>query len=219
MNTVKEIWYLFKKDVTLEWRQKYALGGIFLYVLSTVFIIYLSFIDIDGKTWNTLFWIIVLFASVNAVTKSFIQESGYRALFYYTLADPLAVITSKILYNTALLSVISLLTFAFLGLIMGNPVRDLGLFLITLGLGSLGFSITFTFISAIAVKANNSATLMAILSFPVIIPILTTLIKLSASALFLIQDTSYWKDIVILLAIDLILVSLAVILYPLLWRD
>ena len=168
MSTIKEIWYLFKKDVTLEWRQKYALGGIFLYVLSTVFIIYLSFIDIDGKTWNTLFWIIVLFASVNAVTKSFIQESGYRALFYYTLADPLAVITSKILYNTALLSVISLLTFAFLGLIMGNPVRDLGLFLITLGLGSLGFSITFTFISAIAVKANNSATLMAILSFPVI---------------------------------------------------
>lgn len=219
MSGAKAIWFLFKKDVTLEWRQKYALGGILLYVLSTVFIIYLSFISIDAKTWNTLFWIIVLFASVNAVTKSFVQESGYRALFYYTLADPLTVITSKILYNTLLLSLLSVLTYSFLALIMGNPVRDLELFMLTMGLGSLGFAITFTFISAISVKASNSATLMAILSFPIVIPILTTLIKLSASALLLIQDTSYWKDIAILLAIDLILIALAIILYPLLWRD
>lgn len=219
MNVFTEIWHLLLKDFKLEFRQKYAISGILLYVLSTVFIVYLAFVQLDARVWNTLFWIIILFASVNAVTKSFLQESGYRALYYYSIANPLAVIISKIIYNTILLTVITLLTFGFLSLVAGNPVKDMKLFIVTMLLGSLGLAITLTFISSIAVKANNSATLMAIMGFPVVIPILMTLIKLSAVSLRLIQDTSYDQDILILVAIDLILVSIALILFPFVWRD
>jgi heme exporter protein B len=113
----------------------------------------------------------------------------------------------------------TLLTFGFLSLVTINPVKDMQLFLITMLLGSVGLAITLTFISSIAVKANNSATLMAILSFPVVIPILITLIKLSAVSLRLIQDTSYGQDILSLLAIDLILISVAFILFPFVWKD
>jgi heme exporter protein B len=60
---------------------------------------------------------------------------------------------------------------------------------------------------------------MAILSFPIIIPIILTLIKLSANALRLMQDTAVWKDIATLLAIDLILISMTFFLFPFLWRD
>lgn len=219
MNIFTEIWHLLLKDFKLEFRQKYAISGILLYVLSTVFIVYLAFVQLDPRVWNTLFWIIILFASVNAVTKSFTQESGYRALYYYAIANPLAVIISKIIYNTVLLTVITLLTFGFLSLVAGNPVKDMQLFIITMLLGSLGLAITLTFISSIAVKANNSATLMAIMGFPVVIPILMTLIKLSAVSLRLIQDTSYNQDILTLVAIDLILVSIAIVLFPFVWRD
>lgn len=219
MNVLSEIWYLLKKDVTLELRQKYAISGILLYVLSTVFVVYLAFVQLDARVWNTLFWIIMLFASVNAVTKSFMQESGYRALYYYSIANPMAVIISKIIYNVLLLTFMSLLTYGFMSMIAGNPVKDLKLFLITIVLGSVGLAITLTFISSIAVKANNSATLMAVLSFPVVIPILITLIKLSAVSLRLIQDTSYGQDIISLLAIDLILISVAFILFPFVWKD
>jgi heme exporter protein B len=86
-------------------------------------------------------------------------------------------------------------------------------------LGSLGFSIAFTFIASIAAKANNSATLMAILSFPVILPILLTLVRLSSIALRLIQDTSYTRDILNLLAIDVILITLTFVLFPFIWKD
>ena len=178
MGIFTEIWYLLRKDITLELRQKYAINGILLYVLSTVFVVYLAFIQLDARVWNAMFWIIILFASVNAITKSFMQESGYRALYYYSIANPIAVIVSKIIYNTLLLAFMTLLTFGFLSLVTGNPVKDMQLFLITMLLGSVGLAITLTFISSIAVKANNSATLMAILSFPVVIPILITLNKL-----------------------------------------
>ena len=113
MQLFNEIRYLLKKELVLEWRQKYAISGIFLYVLSTIFIVYTSFIQVPKNVWNTLFWIIVLFASVNAVAKSFMQESGNRQLYYYTLANPLAVIISKIIYNLMLLLLLSLLSFAF----------------------------------------------------------------------------------------------------------
>jgi heme exporter protein B len=95
----------------------------------------------------------------------------------------------------------------------------MALFSLTVALGSVGFSIAFTFIASIAAKANNSATLMAILSFPVILPILLTLIRLSQISLRLLQDTSYKKDIINLLAIDAILLTLTFVLFPFIWKD
>jgi heme exporter protein B len=219
MQLMKSIFYLIQKEITLELRQKYAISGIILYVFATVFIVYLSLRQVSPMTWNPLFWIIILFASVNALVKSFTQENSDRSLYYYTLAHPTAIIFSKIIYNFLLLSFLSLLTYGIFSVVTGHPVQDVRLFLLILFLGSLGFSITLTFISAIAAKASNSATLLAILGFPVIIPILITLIKLSASALKLLEDSSNWRDIVNLLAIDVILIALIFVLFPFLWRD
>lgn len=219
MDLIKEIGWLLRKELRLEWRNKYAISGILLYVFSTIFIVYVSFIQIQPNVWNTLFWIVVLFASVNAIVKSFVQENSNRQLYYYSLANPTAIILSKMIYNTALLLLLSLLSWLAFSFIAGNPVRESGAFFLALFLGSVGFSITFTFIAAISGKADNSATLMAILSFPLIIPILMTLLKLSANALRLLNDTNTDQDILILVAIDLILVGMSFLLYPFLWRD
>ena len=207
-----------QKEFTLEWRQKYALGGILLYVTSTVFIIYLSFVKVGADVWNALFWIVALFASLNAVVKSFVQENSARQLYYYQLANPTAIILSKIFYNIFILLAINLLTFGVMSLMVGSPVRDTPQYLTAILLGGIGFSITFTFISAIAAKANNSATLMSILSFPVVLPILITLIKLSKSA---IQGTAVnvRSDITTLAAIDAILIALCFVLFPYIWRE
>lgn len=219
MSLFKEITFLLRKEFTLEWRQKYALSGILLYVLSTVFIVYISFQRVSPQLWNVLFWIIMLFASINAVVKSFVQESGHRQLYYYQLANPVAILLSKMLYNASLLLLLSVLTFGALSFIAGNPVEQAGPFSLALLLGSIGFSVTFTFVSAIAAKADNSSTLMAILSFPVIIPVLLLLVNLSAHAIGLLQSTMIGRDMMLLAAVDLLLVALGLVLFPYLWRD
>ena len=219
MKLVNETIYLIRKELLLEWRQKYAISGILLYVCSTVFVVYSSFAKIQADIWNILFWIIILFASVNAIAKSFMQESGHRQLYYYLLANPTAIILSKVIYNTLLLLFLSFLTFISFSTVAGNPVKDGWQFFMAMFLASLGFSLTFTFISAIAIKANNSSTLMAILSFPLVIPTILLLIKISANALRLMQDTGLWRDIGNLIAIDFILIALTFILFPYLWRD
>ena len=117
MRFIKQTWDLLKKEVLLEWRSKYAFNGVLLYVVSTVFVCYISFNLNPGFTgtsgypvvWNVLFWIIILFASVNAIAKSFMQESKGRLLYYYAIASPQAIILSKIIYNALLMALLSFL--------------------------------------------------------------------------------------------------------------
>jgi heme exporter protein B len=220
MTLISEILFLLKKEATMELRQKYALSGILLYVTSTVFVIHLSFtgIKIEPNVWNTLFWIVSLFASINAVMKSFVQENSARQLFYYQLINPIAVILSKIFYNIGLLFILNVLTLIMLRVMVGNPIHDTPQYFLAILLGSIGFSITFTFVSAIAAKANNSATMMAILSFPVVLPILITLIRLSKSAIRM-TDTSWGQDVLMLGSIDMILIAMSFLLFPFLWKD
>ena len=91
---------LLKHEVLLEWRQRNALGGILLYVLSTVFVAYLTFKVVPPLAWIALYWIIMLFAATNAVAKSFMQLSRGRMLYYYSQVHPLQLIGAKLIYNT-----------------------------------------------------------------------------------------------------------------------
>lgn len=222
MQILRETWHLLQKEISLEWRQKYAISGILLYVISSTFVVYTAIgekLESMKVVWGALFWVVVVFASVNAITKSFVQENTDRQLYYYTLAKPSAIILSKIIYNTLLLVLIISLAYGAFGIFLGNPIEHNALFWSTILLGSLGFSISFTFISAISSKANQNATLMAILSFPIILPMLMLLLRLTKIAVGAMHDSAYYQDIIMLLSIDIILISLVFMLFPFLWRD
>jgi len=211
---------LIKKEILLEWRLKYSFSGILIYVISTIFICYLSFRQIiDPPTWNALFWIILLFAAVNAVAKSFLQESRGLQLFYYTLLNPQHVIIAKTLYNGLLLLVLSSISFFLYILFMGNIVQNLPMFFTGLLLGASGLSSVLTLVSAIAAKTNNSSTLMAILSFPVLLPLLMTIIKYSKNAMDGLSWSVNFPNLIILLAINLLLITLGYFLFPYLWKE
>jgi len=176
MEQLNQLWLLVRKEILMEWRQKYAVGGILLYVFSSLFVVFFSFRDSSAiEVWKSVFWIIMLFASVNALTKSFVRESGSQQLYMYQLAPPNLVFLSKWIYNVLLLFVIGAVTLGGLTVLSSDPpMRYLGLFFLIIFLGSVGFALVFTFLSSISSKAGNSATLMAILSFPVVLPILLT---------------------------------------------
>ena len=220
---VQEVKSLLYKELLLEWRHKYALNGILLYTFSTIFICYLSFniknVGISQLSWNALFWIIMLFSATSAMAKSFVQEGQDRVLYYYTLVSPQGIILSKMIFNVLLTLVLSALALALFSLVLGYPVQDHTLFLINLILGSFGLATTLTMISGIASKAGNNAILMAILSFPVVLPVLLMVIKISKNAIDGIDRSSSWDEVVNLIAINVIIGTLAYILFPYLWRS
>jgi heme exporter protein B len=217
---LSEIKYLVLKDIKLEFKQRYAINGILLYVVSTIFVSYLSFARIiEPATWNSLFWIIMLFAAVNAVSKSFVQENTSRQLYYYTVASPQAIILSKMIYNFMLMGVLSLLCLVVFTALMGEFVTNYPLFISALLLGSFGFASSLTMISAIASRTNNNFALMAILSFPVVMPLLLILMKVSAAALNVGTVSGNLKYLAALFMLNAIVVAMSYVLFPYLWRD
>ncbi len=217
---IEEILQLVAKEFRLEWRQKAALTGILIYVISTVFICYLSFRQIiDIPTWNALFWIIMVFAAVNAVARSFMQESRGVQLYYYMLLNPVSVIISKIVYNSFLLSAVAVVNFICYSLFLGNQVSDPVMFFIGLLLGSFGLAATLTLVSAVASRASGTPSLMAILSFPILIPLLMTIMRFSKNAIDGIGWAVNANYAIVMVALFGMVAGLSYLLFPYLWRD
>jgi heme exporter protein B len=107
----------------------------------------------------------------------------------------------------------------FYTVIAGYPVIDHISFISALILGALAFASTFSMISAIASKASNSGTLMAVLSFPILIPVIRILVRISLNA---IQEQNFMlnaQELLWLLALNIFILIMALILFPYLWRD
>jgi len=210
---------LIKKEFTLEFRQKASLSGVLVYVVATIFISALSFNKIiNPAVWNALFWIIFLFSAINICGKSFSKESGGAALNNYILYKPLTFFTSKLIYNFIFLLSISLITLFFYSWFVGYLIQNFILFTLVLVLACMGFSAILTLMSAIASKAENNNTMMSILSFPVLLPVLILVLKVSRQAIDGLAWSVSTDFLLILISVNAICIVLSVLLFPYLWR-
>lgn len=217
----KRIFALLKKDILLEFRQQHTFYGILLYIAATIFVLYLSIDNnLEVNVWNGLFWVIQLFICVNAVAKSFLQESKGRMLYFYSIVSPVEFIIAKILYNLALMILMSLISLALFSIFLGNPVNNIAWFIGIVVLGGASISIVFTLMSALAAKAQQNAALIAILGFPVILPQLLLLMRLSKSAFGeVFREGAVLQLGALIGGLDILVIAMAIILFPYLWKD
>ena len=217
---LKSVYSLLKKDVLLELRQQHTLYGILLYIASTVFVLSLSVQELEANVWNGLFWVIQLFICVNAVAKSFLQESKGKMLYYYSIVSPVQFIIAKIIYNVCLMIGMSLISLLLYAIFLNNPLSKVLQFTGIVILGGSSISLVFTLMSAIAAKANQNAALIAILGFPVILPLLLLLMQLSKAAFNeIFREGALLQLTGLILGLDLLIVGMAVVLFPYLWKE
>ncbi len=218
---ISRISSLLKKDILLELRQKHTFYGILLYIASTIFVLYLSLPESpEANVWNSLFWVIQLFVCVNTVAKSFLQENRGRMLYFYSIASPVEFILAKLFFNIILMLIMSLVSLLLFFVFLDNPVTDSFRFTGIVLLGGISISLVFTLMSAIAAKAQQNAALIAILGFPVILPQLLLLMRLSKAAFSEIFREGAVLQLAGLVGLmDLLVVVMAVILFPYLWKD
>jgi heme exporter protein B len=219
MSNLNHITTLIKKDILLETRQQYTFYGILLYVVSTIFVVYLAMGQPEEKVWNALFWIIQLFVCINAVAKSFLAENKGRMLYFYSIAGAKDFIIAKLAFNVILMLLMSILSLTVFTVLLGNPLENMLTFIGITVLGGLSLSLVFTFLAAIAAKAQQQAALMAIMGFPLIIPQLLLLMKISVIAFASVVQNGLWQMILLLVGLDILVIALAVILFPFLWKD
>ena len=218
-NMFNQIVLLIRKDFVIDWRLKHPFTGILLYIASTIYTVYLSFdAVITPAVWSSLFWIILLFIATTALAKSFIQEER-RHLYYYFTVEPNVLILSKLIYSFVYLSSIGLFGLLIYIILIGQPEFSLGLFLVNFFNGVLGLSVAFTMIASLAVHTAQKGNMMAILGFPVILPILLLAISNSRR----IVEGGVWTEIsgfsLILTSVNVIIVVLTLILFPYSWKS
>jgi len=219
---ISKIFAILYKDFKIEINQSHLFFSVGLYVISSIYIIYISYQPtgiLSLEHWVSIFWVIILFSSISAVSKSFFQESGNRNYYYYYVLSPDELIFSKLIYNFLFIVFVTFLTFIIFSFLLGNFVYSFSFFVSLLFVGALSISNCLTLISAIGHQVKNNSILISVLSFPVIIPILLLLIRLSkiSSSEFswnLIQDDFY-----LLILLNIILVAMTKILFSYLWRN
>src|SRR5690606_7337066 len=175
---------------------------------STVFVLYLLNGEPESRVWNALFWISQLFVSVNAVAKSFLQEPASRFRYYYTLVKPSVFLMAKTVYSMLILSSMSMLSLLLFFLLLGNPLERMLPFVFLMLLASISLSLVFTFLSAIAARTQQNSAIMAILGFPLVMPLLLILSNLSLSALSAVQQPGWWSGVGFLCLFDLMVALL-----------
>jgi heme exporter protein B len=211
---------LLKKEILLEFRQKTSLASILLYVLSIVFISFLSFKSgIRPDVWAALFWLVIFFAGINAASKSFFTENKHRSLYNYTLYSATEFVVSKMLYNIFLIWLVILCGFFCFSWMIGYPVQNTALFIITLLLGGAALAGSLTLMSCIASKTGNNYSVMSLLSMPVCIPVMLLALRLTRNAVDGLEWQVSYSFLGGLLLIDLIIITLSLFLFRYLWKE
>ncbi len=180
---VKEIISIIIKDVQLEWRNKFSLVGIFIQVLSAVFIVYLAIPSLNDATQNSLFWIIIVFSSLNPLAKSFLGDTFQTNNYYKQLIRPEINMRAKLIYNLLLINFIIFLVWGTFNLLIGNENGNKVYYLLSLLLAGSAISASFTLMSAMANKVKNGFLVLPVISLPIIIPVLLVGIKSSKKAM------------------------------------
>lgn len=201
-----------------ELRSRRSWLAILLYIASTVYITYLAFQhDLDPVTWNALFWILIIFISMFAASGSFAGREG-EMLYIYTLVSPRKFIMARLLYNGIFMLLVSIAAYIGYSFFAGNPVANIALFFASMLLAVWGISSLLTMAFAISGKGGGGFTLMAVISFPLLVPLLITAQHVSSISMQAGGD-NYLGSLAALFALDAIIAALCYLLFPYLWRD
>jgi heme exporter protein B len=210
---------LWEHEMRREYRQAQALAGSFLYVVAGVFAAQLLLKPVGPSAWLTFFWLLVLFASVYTVSRSFLSQSRGLHLYYRVSVPGVAWWLTKVMTGTLQVWLLMGLCALLMAFWMGYPLQDTPLFLLTLVLGSPLLVTILTLVSALSQGASQPAQLMPVLGFPLLVPGLLLVHRLSKLAMDGLSRDLVWTYAGGLVGLNLMMLALGVLLFPFLWRD
>jgi heme exporter protein B len=214
---------LIRKDLKLEFRQRVLTASLLLFVVSACFTVYqISFAGkarVNPLVWNAIFWLVLLFSSFQVASRGFQREMDREYWYWFFQVRPEVLVMGKLIYHFVMLFLTALVVWGFLGLFFGSPVQDNAMFLTVIFLACLGISSALTLVSAVAARARRNSSLLPVLGFPLLIPTLMLVVRLSVTSLDALGWDMAWKNFATLCSLDLIMVSLSFILFPYLWRS
>jgi heme exporter protein B len=206
------------KEALLQWRSRAQLLGVYLFG-ATALLLFSFAVGPDSTALRQhsagFLWLALLLSSTLALAESFGHEMEHRAFEGLLLlgAGPRAIYYGKALSNWAQLSLVGIaLVPVMVVLYDAGTMRILDLVLVIL-LGASGLSAPGTLYAAMTAQTRAKQTLLPLLLFPLVVPVLLASVK--ASSLVILGDPMGQQGswMLLLVAFDLIHWSLCGLLF------
>jgi len=214
---------VFKKDWESELRTRYAINALAMFILVTISVIMFSIGDEPVTEYLTggLFWVVIFFSAMSGLSRVFVtEEERGTTLTLQLIASPSTVFFGKLVFNLVLVYLmVAAITFLYSILFENFIIHNISLFAVALLLGSTGIAISSTLIAAIISKANTKGTLYPVLSFPILLPLILTLVKLTQFSMDGETFEFAWVYLAILISYNVIMFTGGLMLFDFIWKD
>jgi heme exporter protein B len=213
---------ILAKDIRSEVRARAALNAVVLFAAVTLAMVSYSIggTSLSSEVHASLLWIIVFFAAMAGLSRTFLVEAerGTELALKLT-ASGSQVFVGKVLFNLALLGLLDLIVVPLFQILLPIPEANWGLLLTGLVLGSLALAATATLVAAIVAQAGVKGALFAVLSFPILIPVLVPGVSTTKKAMDQIPISGALTEIQLLVSYTGVMLTLALMLFDFVWRD
>jgi heme exporter protein B len=220
---MRSVLAIFRKDLKSELRTRYAVSALVMFVMTTISIILFSLgsESAPADALSGMLWVVVFFASMSGLSRTFVtEEERGTAMTLQLMATPSAVLYGKLLFNLVLTLGLNVMTVVlYSAFISGFVIKTYSIFIITIGLGSIGLAAAATIIAAIIARANTKGTLYPVLSFPILLPLLLTVInatRLAAEGAFLEEA---YGEFQILVSYIVVVIAVSYLVFEYIWKD
>jgi heme exporter protein B len=213
---------VFAKEWASELRTRYALNTFGLFGLTTLVTASAALGPLSlavaerAAVLPVLLWLILLFAATAGLPRTFVhEEETHTALALRLAASPGALFCGKAAYNVALIlgleAMVTPLFLVLFDLEVGAPA----LFVATLVAGGFGLAIGSTLVAALIAQAQGKGTLFAVLSLPILLPLLLFAVQVSRAALL---GEGADQALQALLLYDATVTVASLMLFPVVWN-
>lgn len=216
-------YHIFVKEFVSEFRTRYALNALLMFVVTTLSIILFS-IGHESPSSDVLsgtLWIVIFFSAMSGLSRTFVaEEERGTSLTLRLLVNASSVYIGKLVYNFALILALSvIIALSYVLFINEFAVKTYEIFWLTILLGSAGLASASTILAAIIAKANTKGTLFPVLAFPILLPLLLTCInatKLATEGAFLSEAL---KEFQILISFTVVMIATSFLVFDFVWKD
>ncbi len=222
MKLLHDAWLIFQKDIRQEFKTRYSLNAIFLFALVTLFAVSFSIgtFNTSSDIKSAMLWIIIFFSAMSGLSHIFVrEEEKHTADTLKLVAEPTSIFLGKFLFNLFLLYMLELITVPLYFAVMNFEVSGVAVFITVLFLGSLGLSAGATMIAAIISKASAKGALFAVLSFPILLPVIVAGINGTKIAVKQVAFAEAGSELQMLFAYSVVVITTAILLFDFVWNE
>jgi heme exporter protein B len=222
LQLINEAWLIFQKDIRQEFKTRYALNAILLFALVTLVAVSFSIgtFNTGNDVKSALLWVIIFFSAMSGLSHIFVrEEEKHTADTLKLVAGPTSIFLGKFMFNLFLLYSLELIIVPLFFAVMNFEIEGILIFLSVLFLGSFGLSAGATMTAAIISKASAKGALFAVLSFPILLPVIIAGINGTKIAVKLTSMNEAGSELQMLFAYSVVVLTSAILLFDFVWNE